>query len=79
MRRLASISVICFLAVALLFVPGKSLFFYKGRYQAPSAGLPGLEGVTVSSPAIGLFSEVIKPRVGTVLVDCSHGNNCSPW
>ncbi len=79
MRRLASISIICFLAVALLFVAGKSLFFYKGRYQAPSAGLPSLEGVTVSSPAIGLFSEVPKPRVGTVLVDFSHDNNFSPW
>ncbi len=79
MRRLAGISIICFFVVALLFVSGKSLFFYEGRYQAPSAQLPSLEGVTVSSPTIGLFPEVPKRQLGTILVDLSHGNNFSPW
>ena len=79
MRKLVGISIICFFVVAILFVLGKSLFFYQGRYQAPSAKLPSLEGVAVSSPTIGLFPEVPKRQAGTILVDSSHGNNFSPW
>ena len=79
MRRLASISIICFFVVASLFVSGKSLFFYEGRYQAPSAELSSLEDITVPSPTIGFFSEVSEQRVGTALIDFCHDNNFSPW
>lgn len=78
MKRLASISIICFLVVAFLFISGKSLFFYKGRYEAPPAALPGLESIVVPTPTAGLSTEVPKRQAGAILVDFSHDNNFSP-
>ncbi len=79
MRRLAVISIACFIVVASLLVAGESLFFYKGRYQAPSVPAPSPGDVTVSSVATGPSPEAPKHRAGTILVDFSHDNNFSPW
>lgn len=79
MRRLAIISIICFLVVAFLFVSARSLLFYEGRYQSPATALPGIDGVSLALPATGLFTKVPEQQAGTVLVDFSHDNNFSPW
>lgn len=79
MKKLIAITVVCFIVVSCLFVVGKGLFFYQGRYQPPPTTLPNLADINAPALAAEAFSETPEKRAGTVLIDFAHDNNFSPW
>ncbi len=60
---------------AAAFVTGMSFRYQQGGYDPPPVNLPAFEEITVLSPPVRGFTEVLPQRQGMLLVDAAHFNN----